>query len=183
MAKRVDFYDEAEQGAVSTGNEQLVGFARFNAGYLELTRGDYAQAEVRLQAAHAALAGAGHHHGAARSLAALGSVALHEHRTADAVERLRESIELANRVGDRGIMAWALELLGDTLAATEPQRAARLLGAADALREALESPLQGIELSLHMQAMASLESADIDAAWESGRALSPDDAAAFALAD
>ena len=177
----LQLFDEAEQAAVATGNEQLVGFARFNAGYLELTRGDYPQAEVRLQAAHAVLAGAGHHHGAARSLAALGSVALHEHRTADAVERLRESIELANRVGDRGIMAWALELLGDTLAETEPQRAARLLGAAEALREALESTLEGIELALHEQALASLEPADIDDAWASGRALSPDDAAAFAL--
>jgi len=127
------------------------------------------------------LAGAGHHHGAARSLAALGSVALHEHRTADAVERLRESIELAARVGDRGITAWALELLGAALAETEPQRAARLLGAADALREALESPLEGIELALHLQAMATLEPAETDAAWESGRALSPDDATAFAL--
>jgi predicted ATPase len=175
----LQLFDEAERAAA--GNPQLIGMARFNAGYLELTRGDYAQAEARLEAAYAALAGAGHHHGAARSLAALGSVALHEHRTADAVERLRESIELAARVGDRGIMAWALELLGAALAETEPQRAARLLGAADALREALESPLEGIELALHMQAMASLESAEIDAAWESGRALSPDDAAAFAL--
>ena len=54
-------------------------------------------------------------------------------------------------------MAWALELLGDTLAETEPQRAARLLGAAEALREALESTLEGIELALHEQALASLE--------------------------
>ena len=59
-------------------------------------------------------------------------------------------------------MAWALELLGDTLAETEPQRAARLLGAAEALREALESTLEGIELTLHEQALASLEPADID---------------------
>ena len=177
----LQLFDEAEQAAVARATSSCVGLARFNAGYLELTRGDYPQAEVRLQAAHAVLAGAGHHHGAARSLAALGSVALHEHRTADAVERLRESIELANRVGDRGIMAWALELLGDTLAETEPQRAARLLGAAEALREALESTLEGIELALHEQALASLEPADVRDAWASGRALSPDDAAAFAL--
>src|SRR6478609_4577962 len=176
----LQLFDEAEQAALAAGNTTVIGFARFNAGYLELTRGDYQQAETRLRAAHAALAGGHHHHGAARSLAALGSVALHEQRTADAVELLRESIELANRIGDRGIMAWALELLGDTLAATEPQRAARLLGAAEALREALESTLEGIELALHEQALAALEPADIDDAWASGRALSPDDAAAFA---
>src|SRR5205085_814817 len=81
----LELFDEAEQAALVTGNDQILGMARFNAGYLELTRGDYAQAEERLQAAHAALAGAGHHHGAARSLAALGSVALHEHRTTEAV--------------------------------------------------------------------------------------------------
>ena len=164
----LQLFDEAEQAALAAGNSTLIGMARFNAGYLELTRGDYQQAETRLRAAHAALAGGNHHHGAARSLAALGSVALHEQRTADAVELLRESIELANRIGDRGIMAWALELLGDTLAATEPQRAARLLGAAEALREALESSLEGIELALHEQALASLEPVDVAAAWDVG---------------
>ena len=81
-------------------------------GYLELERGDYAAGGESVRVGACALAGVNNTYGAARSLAALGSVALHEHRTADAVEPLRESIELASSIGDRGIMAWALELLG-----------------------------------------------------------------------
>ena len=37
----LQLFDEAEQAALAAGNPQLLGMARFNAGYLELTRGDY----------------------------------------------------------------------------------------------------------------------------------------------
>jgi predicted ATPase/class 3 adenylate cyclase len=175
-------FEETEAAAAAAGNLALLGMARFNAGYLELTRGDYAQAQLRLEAARETLVGAGHHHGAARSLAALGSVALHEQRTGDAERNLRQSIELARTVGDHGILAWAIELLGANRAATDPQPAARLLGAAEALRESLGSTLEGIELALHEGALEALAPVDVAAAWAAGRELAPDEAAALALA-
>ncbi len=178
----IALFDEAEAAADAVGNLPLLGMARFNAGYLELTRGNYEQAELRLEAARETLVAAGHPHGAARSLAALGSVALHEQRTADAERHLRQSIELARTVGDLGILAWALELLGANRAATDPEIATRLLGAAEALRESLGSDLEGIELALHERALETLTPVDIAAYWAAGRELAPDDAAALALA-
>ena len=178
----IALFDEAEAAADAVGNLPLLGMARFNAGYLELTRGNYEQAELRLEAARETLVAAGHPHGAARSLAALGSVALHEQRTADAERHLRQSIELARTVGDLGILAWALELLGANRAATDPEIATRLLGAAEALRESLGSDLEGIELALHERALEMLTPVDIAAYWAAGRELAPDDAAALALA-
>ena len=91
------------------------------------------------------------------------------------------SARLTTDLAHRGILAWAFELLGAALAESEPQRAARLLGAAEALRESLDSTLEGIELTLHEQALASLAPADVQDAWASGRELTPDGAAAFAL--
>ncbi|HEY8775729.1 MAG TPA: hypothetical protein VIM33_04520, partial [Gaiellaceae bacterium] len=95
---------------------------------------------------------------------------------------LRQSIELARTVGDLGILAWALELLGANRAATDPEMATRLLGAAEALRESLGSDLEGIELALHERALETLTPVDIAAYWAAGRELAPDDAAALALA-
>ena len=178
----IALFDEAEAAAAAVGNLQLLGMARFNAGYLELTRSNYEQAELRLEAARETLVAAGHPHGVARSLTALGSVALHAQRTADAERHLRQSIELARTVGDLGILAWALELLGANRAATDPELASRLLGAAEALRESLGSDLEGIELALHERALETLTPVDIAAYWAAGRELAPDDAAALALA-
>ena len=177
----IALFAEAEVAAANVGDLPLLGMARFNAGYLELTRGDYRQAELRLEEAHETLVAAGHHHGAARSLAALGSVALHEQRTADAEHHLRQSIELARKVGDLGILAWALELLGANRAATDPELAARVLGAAEALRASLGGQLEGIELALHQRALEALAPADVAADWTAGRELAPDAAAALAL--
>ena len=152
----IRLFAEAEAAAAACDDVSLLGMARFNAGYLELTRGDYQQAELWLEAARETLTPAGHHHGAARSLAALGSVALHQQRQADAERHLRQSIELARTVGDHGILAWALELLGVNRATTDPATAARLLGAAEALRGSLGSELEGIELALHLSALKVL---------------------------
>jgi predicted ATPase/class 3 adenylate cyclase len=178
----IRLFAEAEAAAAACDDVPLLGMARFNAGYLELTRGNYQQAELWLEAARETLTAAGHHHGAARSLAALGSVALHKQHQADAERHLRQSIELARTVGDHGILAWALELLGVNRATTNPATAARLLGAAEALRTSLGSELEGIELALHLSALNALAPADIATDWAAGRELSPDQAAALALA-
>ena len=82
-------------------------------------------------------------------------------------------------MGDRENMVWALELLGVARSESDGELAARLLGAAEALREVLGSKLEGIELALHERALAALGSRD--AAWAAGRELSPDEAAALAL--
>ncbi|MEO5633726.1 adenylate/guanylate cyclase domain-containing protein [Gaiella sp.] len=173
--------DEVEAAAAAAGDQPLLGMAQFSAGYLELTRGHYEQAQLRLEAAHETLAAASHLHGTARTLAALGSVALHEHRTADAERHLRQSIELARADGDLGNLAWALELLGANRAATDSETAAQLLGAAEALRESLGSELEGIELALHERAVETLAPANLATSWAAGRELAPEDAAALAL--
>jgi len=178
----MQLFDEAEAAAAAAGDQRLLGMAQFSAGYLELTRGRYEQAQLHLEAARATFAAASHLHGSARTLAALGSVALHEQRTADAERHLSQSIELARTGGDLGNLAWALELLGANRAATNSETAAQLLGAAEALRESLGSELEGIELALHGRAVETLAATNRAASWAAGRQLSPEDAAALALA-
>jgi predicted ATPase len=178
--RALELFDEADAVATAAGAGRIVGMARFNSGYLELERGDYAAAQTRFESAHARFTEIDNTYGQARALAALGAIALHDDRFADAVEPLRESIELAHSMGDRENLAWALELLGVARSATDAQLAAELLGAAESLRELLGSKLEGIELTLHERAVASL--GGTDDAWAAGRALAPEDAAALALA-
>jgi predicted ATPase/class 3 adenylate cyclase len=178
----MELFDEAEAAAAAADDSLILGMARFNAGYLELTRGRYEQARLRLEAARDTCAAGRDLHGAARSLAGLGSIAVREERPAEAEGLLRESIELAQTARDPGNLAWALELLGANRATTDPEGAAQLLGAAEALRESLGSGIEGIELTLHERTVETLAAPRLAADWEAGRRLSPDDAATLALA-
>jgi hypothetical protein len=62
-----------------------------------------------------------------------------------------------------------------------------LLGAADALREVTGSPWAPLERRLHDPYLAAIRSgvdeADLGAAWEEGRAMTLEDAIAYALED
>jgi len=173
---------EAEEQAAAAGDLRVEGMALFNGGYLALASGDYATARERLDASRAALERTGHPHGIARALAALGSLELHEHRNDAALAQLRASLAISRAAGDHDDMAWALELTGVALADSDADRAARLLGAAEALRERLGGRLEGIELALHERAFAALASyPQLDTSWSAGRALQPDEAAELAL--
>ena len=65
--------------------------------------------------------------------------------------------------------------------------AATLLGAAEAMRQSLDLPLQDVELVLHERALtrleASLEAETLAAAWTNGRALPVAKAIEHALAE
>ena len=129
--------------------------SRFNLGYLELAAGDYRAANTELAAAHESFVAAGDLYGVGRSLAALGSVALHRDMGAEAIGLLQESLRNSRALSDLDDIAWALELLGVALAERgDPSgvalaergdpSAARLLGAAEALRERLGGALEGV---------------------------------------
>jgi predicted ATPase/class 3 adenylate cyclase len=186
------FFREAVAASVEIGESRLVALSRLNLGYLELAAGDYEAADTELASAHASFVAAGDLYGVGRSLAALGSVALHRNRGAEAIGLLQESLRNSRALSDLDDIAWALELLGVALAERgDPSgvalaergdpSAARLLGAAEALRERLGGALEGVELALHERALARL-GATVDDAWAAGRELTADEAVEQALA-
>ena len=69
--------------------------------------------------------------------------------------------------------------------AHRPQRAARLFGAAEALRDRIGTPIPSVEHADYDGAVtlarAQLDSGAFNAAWADGRALSWEQAAAYAL--
>jgi predicted ATPase/class 3 adenylate cyclase len=170
-------FREAEALGSKDDDVETVVVARFNLGYDSLTSGDYEEARHWFEAALGGVPDS-ESYWVARTLAALGSVALHQRRTDEAIELLHRSLGVSRQIGDRDNMAWALELLGVASLPGRTALTARLLGAAEALREELGNTLEGVELALHEAALARLHEAlapeELNAAWAEGRTSPPE---------
>ncbi len=183
----LQLFDEAEQAAGrDAGNAAAARHGALQRGLPRARRAATTRSAEALRVGRACRArrcGATTH-GAARSLAALGSVALHEHRHRRRRRaRCARASSLANRIGDRGIMAWALELLGDTLR-RDPSRSAPRACSARRRRYAKRSRARSKGSSSRCTNAGARRRSSLPTstdAWASGRELSPDDAAAFAL--
>jgi predicted ATPase/DNA-binding SARP family transcriptional activator len=119
-------------------------------------------------------------------LARLGIAAAHERLLDEASEHLAEAMEHARALGFPETAAWCCEglalvaaELGDVL------RAARLLGAGESLRRAAGGVVQPAEAAAREAALATIHGAlpveEVQAALETGRGLSLDDAATEAM--
>jgi DNA-binding CsgD family transcriptional regulator len=103
-----------------------------------------------------------------------------------AVAMFHETLSLAVAKGARGFIIDAIEGLARVAALVDrPEESARLLGAAEAMREALVFPLSPTETAYMAPTLQTLreqlEPALLVSAWAAGRGLSQDDAVATAL--
>ena len=182
-AAAVELFEHVGRRARETNDRDSIAMAAFNLGYAALDAGDVSRAATEFQTAAAA---ADDPYTVARVQAALGSVALHDGRAADAAKHLRASLRVSSELRTYDdTVAWALELLGAALCEPDGEAAALLLGAAEALREELGLRLHGIELDLHERATVTLRATIGDealaATWADGRALSREQAVTEAL--
>ena len=103
---------------------------------------------------------------------------------ASAESHYREALTLRHGLGDRVGTAGALERLAG-IAVDRPDRAARLIGASMALREAIGAPLSAGAREELQRFLASLEEGGgrdaVQAALRAGRAMAPADAVGLAL--
>jgi hypothetical protein len=98
---------------------------------------------------------------------------------------LTASIPLAVKVGQPDLVAYGFMGLAVVAAGEDPVRAARLFGAAERLRERAGVVLwltrQWLYTAPAEKARAALGTATFDAAWTEGRAMTPEQAVAYAL--
>ncbi len=100
----------------------------------------------------------------------------------------RETIKDWQVLGNRPAIAHQLECYGFlAIAGEEPQRAAKLLGAADALREMTQSPMTDEEQIEYDQQFGHLRSmlpdAEFNAIWAEGRSMTIDESIQLAISD
>jgi tetratricopeptide (TPR) repeat protein len=100
------------------------------------------------------------------SLANLGLVALSQGDYDQAVARYTDSLALVRELGDNRIIAECLEgVAGVAAARQELERAARLWGAAEALREAISTPLSPAEQRRYEQMVGAARTQTDEASW------------------
>ena len=120
------------------------------------------------------------------SLGILGWVAMREGNWERAMARLGESLEVRREIGDQSGSAWCLERLAEVaLAQGQAEKAVRLFGAGAALRASIRSVIDPVDQPEYESKIASLRAElgkeRFAAVWDEGRALTLEQAVAYAL--
>ena len=119
-------------------------------------------------------------------LSELGHVARATGKITEAKELYRQSLARFQDQGHRPAIAHELECFGFiAMAEEEPQRAAKLFGAAEALRERVNAQMQDLEYVEYDNAVvrirSSMNEAEFNSLWAQGRALTMEQASKYAL--
>jgi predicted ATPase/class 3 adenylate cyclase len=178
-------YEASVQLARASGDSWVLAVALNNLGNLGLYDGDLDGGVRVWQEALAVCREMANADMTGTVLTNLGFAALAQRREHDAGALFRESLELFRGVGGKHGISYDLEGLAAVAASgDEPERAARLLGAAGRLREETGIRLEPFESRIHERSLASVRGDLGDAlssVEEEGRALPLDRAVEYAL--
>lgn len=170
------------------GDTRSMGFELSGLGEIALRQGNYARANQLLEESLELRKQLGNKWGIGVSLGTLGWVALCERDWARALTRLGESLEVRRDIGDKGGCAWCFERLAEiALAQENPEKAVRLLSAAAALRISIGSVIDPVDQTEYQARRAALRARlgeeRFTLIWNEGRALTLEQAVAYALED
>jgi tetratricopeptide (TPR) repeat protein len=186
-ARAAALHEESLALARTLGNTQGIAYALGNLGNVAYRQGDYARAATLLAESLALNRELGDKNGIAATLIGLGTVAYRQGDYGRTEELLQEALLISRDVGARDLVAEGLEILTWLAEAHgQAQWAGRLGGAAEALREALGTPLPSGDGALHDRVVHALRQElgeeGFSASWAAGRALPLEAALAEALA-
>jgi predicted ATPase/DNA-binding SARP family transcriptional activator len=174
--KAEELFDQARVLAMKLGELRTGGMARHNIAEIELHRGRYAQAAEGYEDSLRIFSELGDQWLVVASLHGLAVAVLRQGDRERAANALRDGLRLAFEVGENFWLAENLEGLAAVAEySNQPTRAARLLGAADAMRRRIGAPLQQAEQSdyeslLHVL-RAKLGDDALNDAWDGGQQL------------
>jgi tetratricopeptide (TPR) repeat protein len=184
-----DWYGQGLAMARMVKDRALEALALNNLGEAARLAGDDVQAVLRYSESLRLYRDVGSKSEIPRLLHNLGYLALHAGDLAGAREHFAESLAQFQALGSRRGMAEAIAGLAAVAAQLQTRQyalhAARLWGAAEALREAEGTPVWPTDRNEHGRyqalARAQISAPDFDAVWSAGRALSLDQALREAL--
>jgi hypothetical protein len=180
---------QAEKGATlveESGDRWAATMALLSMAMGAKYRGEYAEARARFAACAPRFRDLGDRHRINMVKSELAHLDRLEGQLAKAEAVYRETILEWKRLGHRAAIAHQLECFATLAQAGEqPERAARLFGAAEALREKIGIAMTPVERVEYDALIASLRAGMHDGAfsssWSDGRTLSMEQAIAFAL--
>jgi len=168
------------------GDARSMGFELSGLGEVALRQHDYVRAAQLMEESLELRRQLGNKWGVGVSLGMLGWVAMRERDWDRAITRLGESLEIRQEIGDKGGCAWCLErLAGVAMAQKQAEKAVRLFGAATVLRSSIGSVIDPADQDRYKKNLnylrANLGRERYKAAWDAGRAMSLEQAIAYAL--
>ena len=186
--RAIELSEQASELYGESGDKRGHALAISNLGGIALERGEYARAAALSEQAYGLFEALEDSEGMAFALVNQGFAALSEGRHDRAVELLREALRRLAELEFRDVIGYCFEGLAAVLALTgRGEEAAKLLGAAEALRESLGVGLAPAEQATHDQTVAAVLEAlgeePFAAAWRAGRELALEEAVAYALED
>ena len=187
LSAAADWYHRAMLAADESSSDGMKPFILNNLGDLHYFNGRFDQAAEHYLEAVERSRVVGNLQMTSNVLGALGTVALRQGRLAEARSHLRESLRLVQELGITFSFSAALDQYAALLTASgQPAAAARLWGAADALRGKLGTTLDwfAADERAHWQAKAGelLAPGTYAAEREAGEAMHPEAALEFAVA-
>jgi non-specific serine/threonine protein kinase len=163
------------------GDGRGIALALNGLGNFASVHSDHAAARACHEESLAIMRALGDRYGVSRALVGLAWVGIDQQDHAGARGVLAESLAIAHGLGYPRVVIDGLETFAYLAVAVDRMdRAARLQGAAEALRETIGVPLTTMERAQYDPA-AVRASLELAAAWEEGRAMSVEQAVAYAL--
>jgi predicted ATPase/DNA-binding SARP family transcriptional activator len=188
QARAIELSERAAELYDESGDQRGHALAISNLGGIALERGEYAKAASLSEQAYRLFETLEDSEGMAFALVNQGFAALSQKQHERAIELLRQALRRLAELEFKDVIGYCFEGLAAVLAFTErPEEAARLLGAAEALRESLGVGLAPAEQTTHDATVDSVRGALAEdrfgGAWRQGRELPLEDAIAYALED
>jgi tetratricopeptide (TPR) repeat protein len=170
------------------GDTRSIGFELAGLGEIALRRGDYDRAMQLSEESLTLRRQLGNKWGIGVSLGILGLVAIRQGDWDRAISRLGESLEVRQEIGDKGGSAWCLERLAEIVQAQgNSEKAVRLLSVAATLRIWIGSVIDPADQQDYQDRRNALRSElgqeRFTAVWNEGRAMTIEQAIAYALED
>jgi predicted ATPase/DNA-binding SARP family transcriptional activator len=181
-----DLYKESIEHFASLGDNRGQALAKENVGLMALTAGDPPEAVTWLTAALELARGVGDDREISAASRSLAAAMIELGETEEAASLLAESLALARELGEPHGVAVCLDTFAG-LAATigEVERAATLFGASDSVRASIGAQRQPDHQILYdrwlARTLAHLDTNTYSSHYESGRALTLDEACALAI--
>ena len=181
-------YQECLPIAREVGDKIAIANTLLNLGLTVEQQGESVSARALMEESLSTFRDIGHKSGIALVLLNLGNLAESQTDLALAEGYFSESLKLRHEANEKRPIARNLDGLAQVdWAQGQPARAARLFGAAEALRESLGIPILPIYLPEHQREVAAVRTALGETAfekeWAAGRALTLEQAVALALLD
>jgi predicted ATPase/DNA-binding CsgD family transcriptional regulator/Tfp pilus assembly protein PilF len=181
-------YEQALTLQRELDNRRAIALALNGLGNVAYMKGDYASAQALHRDGLALQNELGDKWGTALSLGNLGNIAYSSGDYAGAERLYREALTIGREIWNTYSIAFCLGGLGAAASAGgRPTRGARLLAATEAILQAAGAVLDSDDRIVYAAGLASardhLPGEEFDKAWKEGRALSRDQAIAYALED